>query len=136
MASFRAKVSKYGDRLLETIESTIKEFYKTNRHSSSSNDSNDSGKRRRDENLPPHVNKEDDDDFTKSTARSKRRASKNQNKTEEVINYKEPESYNEYIDDLDFEDCHYDFEMNGSATEPDQNNGGRVLPSWSKPGNR
>ncbi|KAJ4717333.1 DNA helicase, ATP-dependent [Melia azedarach] len=132
----KAKVSKYGDRLLETIESTIKEFYKTNRHSSSSNDSNDSGKRRRDENLPPHVNKEDDDDFTKSTARSKRRASKNQNKTEEVINYKEPESYNEYIDDLDFEDCHYDFEMNGSATEPDQNNGGRVLPSWSKPGNR
>lgn len=130
MASFRAKVSKYGVRLLETIESTIKEFYKTDKNGSSSNDSNDSGKRRRDENEAPNSNKGDDDDFTKSTARSKKRASKSQNKTVEVINHNEPDSY-ECVDDLDFDEYEYVYEMNGSTTKPDQNNGGRVLPRWS-----
>ncbi|KAH9685508.1 bloom syndrome protein [Citrus sinensis] len=126
----KAKVSKYGVRLLETIESTIKEFYKTDKNGSSSNDSNDSGKRRRDENEAPNANKGDDDDFTKSTARSKKRASKSQNKTVEVINHNEPDSY-ECVDDLDFDEYEYVYEMNGSTTKPDQNNGGRVLPRWS-----
>ena len=46
----RAKVSKYGDRLLETIETTIREYRGTdNRNSSSSNDSMDSMKRRRED---------------------------------------------------------------------------------------
>ncbi|OMP01612.1 hypothetical protein COLO4_11772 [Corchorus olitorius] len=40
---FGVKRSRYGDRLLETIEATIKEHYKTD---SSSNDSNDSAKKR------------------------------------------------------------------------------------------
>lgn len=131
MASFRAKVSKYGDRLLETIESTIKEFYKTQKNTSSSNDSNDSGKRRRDENKAPNTNKRDDDDYAKSTARSKKRASNCQNKTAEVVNYKESDSYNECMDDLDFDEYGYVYEMNGSTTKPDRNNGGRVLPPWS-----
>ena len=32
--AFRDKVSRYGDRLLEVIESTIKEYYATNKKSS------------------------------------------------------------------------------------------------------
>ena len=45
LASFRAKISKYGHRVLETIESTIKEYYKTDKNSRGSNDSTDTIKR-------------------------------------------------------------------------------------------
>ncbi|KAL5856966.1 hypothetical protein ACOSQ3_004424 [Xanthoceras sorbifolium] len=132
----KAKVSKYGDRLLETIEATIKEFYKNNRNSSSSNDSNDSIKRRRDENRPPNGYNEVDDDFTKSTARSKKRLAKIQNQNAEVINSKEPDCYTECLDDINFDDYGYNFEINGPAMKHDQNSGGRVLPTWSASGNR
>ncbi|KAJ0078072.1 hypothetical protein Patl1_36830 [Pistacia atlantica] len=127
----KAKVSKYGDRLLETIESTIKDFYNPNRNSSSSNDSNDSIKRRRDDNMIPNAYMEDDD-FTKSTARSKKRAANGQNKNTEVFHSVDTNSYNQCVDDLNFDDYDYDYdyEINGSATKPDQNIGGRVLPSW------
>ncbi|OMP01611.1 hypothetical protein COLO4_11771 [Corchorus olitorius] len=74
----KAKIIKYGDRLLETIEATIKEHYKTDKNNSSSNDSNDSAKRRRDANGAVDGNIEDDDDFTRSTGRSKKRISKSQ----------------------------------------------------------
>ncbi|CAF2040306.1 unnamed protein product [Brassica napus] len=53
----KAKVSKYGDRLLETIESTINNHYGTNK-----NEGTGSGKRRRDENTNPIVVDNDDDD--------------------------------------------------------------------------
>ncbi|XP_018452745.2 ATP-dependent DNA helicase Q-like 4B [Raphanus sativus] len=53
----KAKVSKYGDRLLETIESTINDHYGTNK-----NEGTGSGKRRRDENTDPVVVDNDDDD--------------------------------------------------------------------------
>lgn len=46
----RAKVSKYGDKVLETIETTLKEYYSydINNHSCSSDaDSNDSAKTKR-----------------------------------------------------------------------------------------
>ncbi|XP_044512347.1 ATP-dependent DNA helicase Q-like 4A isoform X2 [Mangifera indica] len=129
----KAKVSKYGDRLLETIELTIKDFYNPNRNSSSSNDSNDSVKRKRDENMVPNANKEDDD-FTKSTARSKKRAANWQNNNAKAFHSQDTDSYNQCIDDPDFDDCFYDCEMNGEATKPDQNIGGRVLPSWQSPG--
>lgn len=121
---------KYGDRILETIESTIKE-YKTDKNSSGSNDSNEI-KRKRDANKDQNGNVEDDD-FTKSTDQLKKRASKRQNKTIEDYSYLEPD-YNQIIDDeLDL--YGYNFEVNASATKTVQNVGGRVLPQWSKPGN-
>lgn len=130
----KAKISKYGDRVLETIESTINEFYKTDKNSSSSNDSNDSIKRRRDTNGDLNAN-QDDDDFAKSTGRSTKRAAKMQNKSDVVSISMEPNYYNQCIDD-DPDLYDYDFEMSGSDTKADQNNGGRVLPPWSTPGNR
>lgn len=55
-------MSKYGDRLLETIESTINNHYGTNKKEGTG-----SGKRRRDENTNPIVVDDDDDpDWTPS----------------------------------------------------------------------
>ncbi|PQM41011.1 ATP-dependent DNA helicase Q-like 4A isoform X2 [Prunus yedoensis var. nudiflora] len=91
----KGKLAKYGDRILETIEAAIKEYYKTDKNSTSSNDSNDI-KRKRDGN---NGNENfDDDDFTKSTDRSKKRAPKRQNKTIEAYSYAEPD-YPQLIDD-------------------------------------
>ncbi|EFH62834.1 predicted protein [Arabidopsis lyrata subsp. lyrata] len=58
----KAKVSKYGDRLLETIYSTINDHYKTGPGS---------GKRRRDENICPNVADDDDPDWTASQSHKK-----------------------------------------------------------------
>ena len=112
MASTRAKLSKYGDRLLETIESTIKEFYKTDKNSSSSNDSNDSVKRR-DSSGASNGYAEEDDGFTKSTGQSKKMVSKLQNKHTEFHNSGEKDNNQCLDDDLDFEDGCYDLETNG-----------------------
>lgn len=115
---FRAKVSKYGDRLLETIKATIKEYYKMdNKNSSSGNESTDSWKRRRNENTGPNSSLEEDE-FMKSTGRSKKRATA-----------KEPDYY-ECLDHLDFEGAD-DFEMDDSNLKSEQNRGGRVLPPWT-----
>ncbi|OAY39796.1 ATP-dependent DNA helicase Q-like 4A isoform X1 [Manihot esculenta] len=132
----KAKVSKYGDRLLETIESTIREHHNTDKNSSGSNDSTDSIKRRRDATRAAKLNVEEEDDFTKSTGRSKKRAAKLQNKDTEVYNARETDQNQCLDDDLDFEDSCYDHETNGSAVEADKNGTGRVLPSWSTPGNK
>lgn len=127
----KGKLAKYGDRILETIEAAIKEYYKTDKNSTSSNDSNDM-KRKRDGNNNGNENF-DDDDFTKSTDRSKKKAPKRQNKTIEAYSYAEPD-YPQLIDDeLDLY-C-YDFEVNASDMKTNQNAGGRVLPQWSTPGN-
>ncbi|KAL0013198.1 hypothetical protein SO802_000267 [Lithocarpus litseifolius] len=128
----KAKVSKYGDRILETIESTIHEYYKIEKNNSGSNDSTDSMKRRRNTNSNQNTNFEDDD-FSRSTGRSKKRAVMEQKKTAETSNGMKPDSYNQCRDDdLDFYD--YDFEMNDSKTKASSNNG-RVLPLWSAAGN-
>ncbi|VVA38643.1 Hypothetical predicted protein [Prunus dulcis] len=127
----KGKLAKYGDRILETIEAAIKEYYKTDKNSTSSNDSNDM-KRKRDGNNNGNENF-DDNDFTKSTDRSKKKAPKRQNKTIEAYSYAEPD-YPQLIDDeLDLY-C-YDFEVNASDMKTNQNAGGRVLPQWSTPGN-
>lgn len=62
-------MSKYGDRLLETIESTINNHYGTNK-----NEGTGSGKRRRDENTDPIVidNDDDDPDWTPSQQSKKK----------------------------------------------------------------
>ncbi|KAI5335449.1 hypothetical protein L3X38_025582 [Prunus dulcis] len=127
----KGKLAKYGDRILETIEAAIKEYYKTDKNSTSSNDSNDM-KRKRDGNNNGNENF-DDNDFTKSTDRSKKKAPKRPNKTIEAYSYAEPD-YPQLIDDeLDLY-C-YDFEVNASDMKTNQNAGGRVLPQWSTPGN-
>ncbi|KAM5574436.1 ATP-dependent DNA helicase Q-like 4A [Rosa sericea] len=127
----KGKVTKYGDRILETIESTIKDYYKTYKNSSSSNDSNE-GKRKRDGNKDQNGHVEDDD-FTKSTDQSKKRPSKRQSKTIEDYGYLEPD-FNQIVDD-DLDLYGYDFEVNASATKTVQKVGGRVLPQWSTYGN-
>ncbi|RVW28361.1 ATP-dependent DNA helicase Q-like 4A [Vitis vinifera] len=131
----KAKISKYGDRVLETIESTIKEYYKTDKNSSSSNDSTDTIKRRRESAKVLDANPEDDD-FTKSTDRSRGRAMKRHNKGGEANNTRETDYYNQCIDDdLDFDDSNCDVAINGSAPKVDRD-GARTLPSWSTPSNK
>lgn len=98
----RAKVSKYGDRVLETIESVIKEHNMKDKNSSSSNESTDSVKRRRggDQNQSPNI---EDFEFN-STGRSKKMATKKQNKVDEAGNRIDRDYCSQYIDDdLDFE---------------------------------
>lgn len=132
----KAKISKYGDRVLETIESTIKEYYKTDKNSSSSNDSTDTIKRRRESAKVLDANPEDDD-FTKSTDRSRGRAMKRHNKGGEANNTRETDYYNQCIDDdLDFDDANCDVAINGSAPKVDRDGARRTLPSWSTPSNK
>lgn len=82
---------KYGDRVLETIESTLKDYYKTYKNSTSSNDSSE-GKRKREGSNKDQNRHVEDDDFTKSTDRSKKKASKRQSKPIEDYSYQEPDS--------------------------------------------
>lgn len=110
-------MAKYGDRVLETIEATIKEHYKE-KGSSSSNDSTDS-KRRRDAINASNLS----DDFTQTTARTKKRMVKKQSKNSQAIDV-------DQFDDIDFSDDLFDVQV----SEVDNNNGGRVLPSWSTNG--
>ena len=137
LALFRAKISKYGDRVLETIESTIKEYYKTDKNSSGNNDSTDTIKRRRDSVKVLDANANEDDDFTKSTDRSRGRAVKRHNKGSEVNNIRETEDYyNQCIDDdLDFDDSICEAAINESASKADRDGARRTLPSWSAPSN-
>ncbi|CAN6703528.1 unnamed protein product [Malus baccata var. baccata] len=103
----QVKAARYGDRILETIEAAIKEYFKTDKNSSGSNDSNDI-KRKRDGNRDRKENVEDDD--FKSTDRLKKMALKKQSKTIEAYSYVEPD-YGVFIDDeLDLPG--YDFEAN------------------------
>ncbi|XP_050942878.1 ATP-dependent DNA helicase Q-like 4A isoform X2 [Cucumis melo] len=127
----KAKVSKYGDRILETIESTINEFYGAGKNGSNSNDSNDSGKRRRGGNKDKDEYL-DENDATKSFDRSKKRATNIQSIDPKVHNSSRPEHPDQFFDsELDFDDSHYeirDLELNNNL---DHGNDGRVLPSWS-----
>ncbi|PON33177.1 DNA helicase, ATP-dependent [Parasponia andersonii] len=125
----KGRISKYGDQVLQTIESTINDYMKTT-NSSSSNESTDSGKRRRAADQSPNL---EDFEFN-STSRSKKMATKRQNNVAEACNNTEQKYYSQYIDDdLDFEDN--DFDNNGSGRKTNQNGSGRVLPSWSTPRN-
>ncbi|KAM6581019.1 hypothetical protein CsatA_004793 [Cannabis sativa] len=124
------KLAKYGDQVLETIESTIKEHMK-DKNSSSGHDSTESAKKRRAGEQSPNL---EDYEFN-STGRSKKMASKRQSNVTNFGNNMEQDNYNQYIDDdLDFIDC--DFDSIASQIKTNQkNNAGRVLPCWSTPGN-
>ncbi|XP_057812339.1 ATP-dependent DNA helicase Q-like 4A [Salvia miltiorrhiza] len=125
----KVKISKYGDRLLETIEATIKGHNK-DRSSSSSNDSLDS-KRRRDAASIPGGNCNDDDSFTHSTARTKKRLVKKQDKSSKKAShhvYEIPDDPFE-LEGVDFDDELFDVDV----SEVQQ----RVLPpSWSANGSQ
>ena len=126
-------LGKYGDQILETIEATIKEHYKTDKNGSSSNESNDSAKRSRDTKMVLQMRMQ-----TMTTSlearRSKKRTVKRQNQDGEAYCSKDPEDYNNNQcpadDNLDFDD--YDVESNCPEVSVDLNGLGRVLPSWSR----
>ncbi|KAJ1385671.1 Winged helix-like DNA-binding domain superfamily [Sesbania bispinosa] len=124
----KTKVSKYGDRLLETIENTINEYYNLDKNSSGSKGSADSAKRRRNANGDPDANAEDDDAFTKSTGRSKKRTVKRQNKKAEIYDSAEEDYYHGCLDEeLDFDNLENDALNQITCT----NAAGRVLPEWT-----
>ncbi|XP_024961474.1 ATP-dependent DNA helicase Q-like 4A [Cynara cardunculus var. scolymus] len=116
----KGKVSKYGDRVLQTIEATINEHYKIDKNSSSGN-SADSVKRRRGTVNTPYEDSRDEDDFIASTARSKKRVVEKSNPSIDSVDF----FYDITDEDLDS----YDIEANTSNPNANQNNG-RVLPSW------
>ncbi|XP_061337155.1 ATP-dependent DNA helicase Q-like 4A [Gastrolobium bilobum] len=128
----KTKVSKYGDRLLETIENTINEYYKLDKNSSGSGSgskgSADSNKRRREAYGDPDANAEDEDAFTKSTGRSKKRTVKRQNKKAEMCDSADEDYYHGCLDeDLDFDNIENDALDKLTC----RNAAGRVLPQWT-----
>lgn len=124
----KTKVSKYGDRLLETIAKTINEYYNTDKNSSGSKGSVDSAKRRREANRTPDSNGEDDDALIKSTGRSKKRTVKRQIKKAEIYESEEEDYYHgcldEDLDCIDIDNVVLD-KLTGT------NAAGRVLPQWT-----
>lgn len=116
--------------MLETIEATINEHYKTTKKSGSSNESTDSGKRRRNgsNNSNGNLNNEDVID---STGRSKKRVLSRPSEPINIINYEELDD-NELMECTEFMESLVDIE--NDASRSNQNSGGRVLPSWSTAG--
>ncbi|KAG6525426.1 ATP-dependent DNA helicase Q-like 4A isoform X1 [Zingiber officinale] len=117
----KAKVHKYGDRLLETIESAIAEYRKTSRNSSSSSNDNTDGtkKRRSSGSSDPRNN----DDFSESTVQSKKRQAR-------LVNEESAPSAaasNGRCIDIDLDG--YESEESVPAM---QGPSGRVLPKWSR----
>ncbi|KAG4980911.1 hypothetical protein JHK82_034157 [Glycine max] len=124
----KAKVSKYGDQLLESIEKTINEHYKLDKVSSGSKGSSDSTKKRRLSNGNPDANAEDDDAPTKSTGRSKKRMVKRQNR--KAVIYDSPEE--DYFQGCPDEDLDFDIiEIDALDQVTCKNAAGRVLPQWT-----
>jgi bloom syndrome protein len=124
-------VSKYGDRLLETIEKTINEYYHTDKNSSGSKGSTDSAKRRREANRDPDSNAEgddDDDSLIKSTGRSKKRTVRRQIKKAEIYDSEEEDYYHGCLDE-DLDCINIEDEALDKVTGTDA--GGRVLPQWT-----
>ncbi|KAD4179413.1 hypothetical protein E3N88_28004 [Mikania micrantha] len=148
----KAKVNKYGDRVLETIEATIKEHYggtlpdniKNKRHTNmnidsyaferrnsstggngSSANSSDSLKRRRSTIKDTCDDLRDEDDFVASTARSKKVLVKPNSSVDHVDYYDEiPDDILDLCDSFDNEG------PNASSQKAEHNSGGRILPSW------
>lgn len=127
------KLNKYGDRMLEIIEATIKQHYKIDKNSSSSNESADSIKRRREAaaKVSNGISNDNEDDLTESTGRSKKRAVQAKNIAE--VKPLDIDVFSECLDDvdLDFDDSVYETLTNGSNPRGETNANGRKLPSWS-----
>ncbi|PIA40921.1 hypothetical protein AQUCO_02300004v1 [Aquilegia coerulea] len=122
----KGKLTKYGDRVLETIESTIKEYYKTDKSGSSGNDSAEVNKKRRNSRGISSSDSREDDDFIDSNSVSKKRATKDgSNNNEQCIDV-----------DLDWDDSENEMDVKDSDIDTSRNDSGRVLPSWSARGNK
>ncbi|KAK7246876.1 hypothetical protein RIF29_41746 [Crotalaria pallida] len=123
----KAKVSKYGDRLLDTIENTINEHYKLDKSSSGSKASADSAKRRRGSSGETDANAEDDD-LVNSTGRSKKRTVKRQSRKADIYDSDEEDNDFGCIDEeLDFDNLEEDALDKISSMNAE----GRVLPEWT-----
>ncbi|XP_058088855.1 ATP-dependent DNA helicase Q-like 4A isoform X2 [Magnolia sinica] len=99
----KAKITKYGDRVLETIESTIEEYRKTDKNSGGAGRSNDIAeiiKRRRDSTRILDSDSEEHDDFIESTGLSKKKVTKNCTKKGGSLS----NSTVIYYDDVDLDD--------------------------------
>ncbi|XP_072962259.1 ATP-dependent DNA helicase Q-like 4A isoform X2 [Typha angustifolia] len=125
----KAKINKYGDRVIETIEATIREYQKTSKSSGSSSSSNenmDAVKRRRgSRGINPDAN---DDDFSESAVQHKKRVTKIGKTGKGLSETVSISTYDDRCMDLDLDG--HDMQNDGSKW----NNSGRVLPHWTKPG--
>ncbi|ESW20522.1 hypothetical protein PHAVU_006G216200 [Phaseolus vulgaris] len=121
----KAKVSKYGDKILETIENTINEYYKLDKGSSGSKGSADSAKRRRDGDPDADA---DEEALTNSTGRSKKRTIKRQNRKAVIYDSADEDYFHGCHDeDLDFDLI----EIDAIDQVTCKNGDGRVLPQWT-----
>ncbi|MQL88315.1 hypothetical protein Taro_020864 [Colocasia esculenta] len=133
----KAKVSKYGDRVLETIESILKEHKRANKgdgsncsNSSGSNDSSEAMKRRRDSS-GVHANLNVDDDFTGKAIKSKKRVAKvKRNQSGELSSVGIP-SYTDQCMDSDLDVDGHDLEVSKSDAKVASRSSVRTLPQWS-----
>ncbi|RZR87536.1 hypothetical protein BHM03_00014959 [Ensete ventricosum] len=126
-------VHKYGDRVLEAIETTIREYRKTSRNSSSSSNDNADGtkKRRGSAGSEPGAN---DDDFAESTVQSKKRVAKLVNSQNGPADTTSMSAYNGRCIDVDLDG--YEMESEDSVPVTGQGPPGRVLPQWLTPANQ
>ncbi|XP_020593878.1 ATP-dependent DNA helicase Q-like 4A isoform X2 [Phalaenopsis equestris] len=97
----KAKLLKYGDRVLETIESIIRERHRGSKNSSSSSD-NDLTKRRR--SSACRESAANDDDFDESSIQSKKRVVKVGNGGKCLQEYLNISSYNDRFIDLELDE--------------------------------
>ncbi|XP_020110076.1 ATP-dependent DNA helicase Q-like 4A isoform X2 [Ananas comosus] len=129
----KAKVNKYGDRVIETIESTIKEHQKANKNNSSSGSSNENAEAMKRRRQSKTINSDNnDDDFAESTVQSKKRATKIKNAEKGVSDSIGISNYDDRCIDIDLDG--YDSTNDESNQNLQKNPSGRVLPRWSKPG--
>lgn len=101
----KVKFTKYGDKVLETIEATIRDHRKSGTTSKSGNDRTDSGKKRRNYINVQNGNSKDEEYFTENTGCTKKRVLKKQNKHAEVFDYRDLGYFDVCMDgDLDFDE--------------------------------
>ncbi|WOL11143.1 hypothetical protein Cni_G19904 [Canna indica] len=123
----KAKIHKYGDRVLETIESTVAEYHKTIKHSSSSSNDNADGtkKRRISSGSDLYAN---DDDFAKSTVQSKRRVSRLANNQNGVADAASMPTYDARCMDIELDGDEMEI---GNSVPVTKQGPARMLPHWS-----
>ncbi|XXG73559.1 hypothetical protein AAC387_Pa07g2458 [Persea americana] len=136
----KAKLKKYGDRLLETIESTIEEYLMTGNNNNCGNiDNAEAIKKRRHSTSVLDSYYKDDDFIEHGIGLSKKRvtAKSGANEHAGLSNSMELNYDDRCVDvDLDSDDSNEDNEVKSSNLKVSQSSAGRVLPSWSKSGNK
>lgn len=130
---FRAKLNKYGDRVLDTIECTIREYQKATKKGSSggSNENADATKRRRES---EDINSNEHDDFAESAAQSKKRAPKSRSNQMVSSDSGGTSTGHESFIDLDLDE--FDEVIEESTLKTKKRASGRVLPRWSTPASK